>query len=337
MEQERKAIRLGLVLITCATVWRLMGGIAGPVSALLSKPETAAFLLYLQTGRVVSPLETGEPTQAPTLPEQTGQTQPALSEGIFFDREDAQLVQVSNLCDYTVDLEQMLLTPLEWRLVGENPTVLIIHSHTTESYTQTPENTYQASAQYRTLDTQHNMVRVGEALKTMLEEQGISVLHDKTLHDHPSYNDAYIHAREQVQAYLAQYPSICLVLDLHRDALENGSGKQMGTEATVDGASAAQLMMVVGTNAGGREHPGWADNMALAVKLHAQLEKRWPGLCRPISFRTERFNQDLSPGAILIEVGAAGNTLEEALVAAGALAQGIGDLAQGTVTADSTS
>ena len=77
--------------------------------------------------------------------------------------------------------------------------------------------------------------------------------------------------------------------------------------------------------------------MALATKLHAQLEIRFPGICRPISFRTERFNQDLSPGALLIEVGAAGDTLEQALVAVNALAEGIGDLAFGTVTADSTS
>ena len=77
--------------------------------------------------------------------------------------------------------------------------------------------------------------------------------------------------------------------------------------------------------------------MALAAKLHAQLEKRFPGICRPISFRTERFNQDLSAGALLIEVGAAGDTLEEALVAVGALAEGIADLALGTITADSTS
>ena len=77
--------------------------------------------------------------------------------------------------------------------------------------------------------------------------------------------------------------------------------------------------------------------MALAAKIHAQLEKRYPGICRPISFRTERFNQDLSTGALLIEVGAAGDTLEKALVAVRALAEGIGDLAAGTITAGSTS
>ena len=95
-------------------------------------------------------------------------------------------------------------------------------------------------------------------------------------------------------------------------------------------------MLVVGSDAGGLSHPHWQENMALAVKLHAQLEKNCPGICRPISFRSQCFNQDLSPGALLVEVGAAGNTRAEALLATEQLAQGILALAHGTVTSDST-
>ena len=137
--------------------------------------------------------------------------------------------------------------------------------------------------------------------------------------------------------WLEQYPSISLVIDLHRDAAGDAAAGQLETRVTIDGKSSAQLMIVVGSNAGGRQHPNWKENFALAAKLHAQLEKRFPGICRPISFRTERFNQDLSSGSLLIEVGAAGDTLEEALVAAEFLAEGISDLSFGTVTADSTS
>ena len=108
----------------------------------------------------------------------------------------------------------------------------------------------------------------------------------------------------------------------------------MDTSAIVDGKESARLMMVVGTNAGGMNHPNWEENLALALKLHVVLEKRYPGLCRAISFRKQRFNQDLSPGAMLIELGAAGNTHAEALVAAEALAQGILELARGSATSD---
>ena len=79
-------------------------------------------------------------------------------------------------------------------------------------------------------------------------------------------------------------------------------------------------------------HPKWQENMSLAVKLHAQLEKTCPGICRPISLRSQRFNQDLSTGALSIEVGAAGNTRQEALGGAEILAQAIIALSRGTVS-----
>ena len=115
------------------------------------------------------------------------------------------------------------------------------------------------------------------------------------------------------------------MLDIHRDAVEASDGEQLGFTV----GSAAQLMLVVGTDASGLSHPGWPENMSLAVKLHAQLEKNTPGICRPISFRSQRFNQDLSPGALIVEVGAAGNTRQEALEAVELLGQAVIDLAQG--------
>jgi stage II sporulation protein P len=169
------------------------------------------------------------------------------------------------------------------------------------------------------------MIRVGEALKTALEKRGLQVIHDRTLHDYPSYTDAYVNSRQAAADYLRQYPSLCLVIDLHRDA-SSGTNGQLNTQAQAGGKASAQLMLVVGTDANGRPHSNWEKNMTLAVKLHAQLEKQFPGICRPISLRGERFNQDLAPGALLIEVGAAGDTMEEALVAAEALAQGIAAL-----------
>ena len=246
-------------------------------------------------------------------------------------------LQYGTDCGYRADLQTVLLDHIDWQLNSGEPTVLILHSHATESYTRQPGEAYLETDAYRTTDTAYNMVAVGDILAAQLEAMGIVVIHDRENHDYPSYSAAYGNSRKSVEAYLQQYPSIQVVLDLHRDAADLDSGGQLTTQAVVNGRSSAQIMLVVGTNAGGRNHPQWEENMALALKLHAQLEKLYPGLCRPLGCRTERFNQDLSTGALLVEIGAAGDTLEEALVTVEALAEAISALALGTATADSTS
>ncbi len=326
MDPEKRSLQVGTAALVCAVLLRLCS--SGPLAAAIDtfgRQNMASALLFLETGRIVRAVEPEEPpaasetTQPPTEPEAT---QPA------FSPEDAELVEVNSFCGYMLDVETMLQTPLTWDLYGEEPTVLILHTHTTESYTKTED--YQECAPYHTLDEGYNVVSVGEVISEKLQERGISVLHDKTVHDEPSYNNAYEYARETVEAYMEKYPSIQLVLDIHRDAAETDAGEQVAFRAQVDGQDSAKLMVVVGTDASGLEHPEWQKNMSLAVKLHAELESIAPGICRPIHFRSQRFNQDLCPGALLIEVGAAGNYRQEALVAAEVLAQGILDLASGT-------
>lgn len=327
MDQERRAIRWGVVIILLAAVWRIAAG--GDVTAFLQSPDTAAFLVCMGTGRVVrltaqaAQTDPPEPTEAleevQTVPENTP---------VQIAAEDSQLLQLYDMCGLSVDMEALLAQPLDWDLTGEGPTVLILHTHTTESYTRL-QTDYKEIAAFRTLDEENNMIRVGAYVAEQLRQQGISVIHDTTLHDYPSYTGSYNNSRKTAQSYLDEYPSIRVVLDIHRDAAENANGTQMATAATVDGQDSAQLMLVVGTNAGGLAHPNWQQNMALAAKLQVVLEKQWPGVCRPICFRSERFNQDLLSGALLIEVGAAGNTLEEALVAANCLSWALAQLAHG--------
>lgn len=331
MEQERKSLRVGLTVIACALVFRL-AGIAPTewMGKLLATPQVASALVFLETGRIVRVGVKPEQKPEETLPQSPDREQ------ISFRQEDAALVEMSAVCDYPVDVEAMLATPLSWDLTEDAPKVLILHSHATEAYTQTEQMAYTPSSLFRTEDCRHNVVRVGEHLAQLLRAGGIQVIHDTALHDHPDYSGSYAHARKSTRQYIQENPSISLVVDIHRDALDLSSTKQLTTHATVDGKDSAQLMMVVGTDAGGNYHPNWEENMALAVKLHTLLEKKNPGICRPISFRTQRFNQDLSVGAMLIEVGAAGDTLEEALVAVEVLAQTILELSAG-VTALSTS
>lgn len=337
MDQERRSIRLGLAVIACAAVFRLLGGgILDSAAQFIGQADVLSFLLYLETGRVVrtdAPVEPDLPVPEETVPQQTlpqvqpqPLTLPAVESGFFTLR---------NHTSYHPDMEALYSEDLQWELIRDEPTVLILHTHATESYTQTVRDTYTESSDYRTLDEDRNMISVGTYVAQLLEQGGIHVLHDTTLHDYPEYTGSYGRARDTIESYLEQYPSIQLILDLHRDAADDGEGGQMDTSATVDGQSAAQLMLVVGTGQGGLSHPSWQQNLSVAVKLQAVLETNAPGLCRSISLRTERFNQDLLPGALLVEVGAAGDTRQEALNAGKALAEGILQLAHGAVTKDS--
>ena len=322
---ERK-IHIGKAVIVCVLALQLAGPAVNLVAQVFSDPRVASFLIYWETGRVVRLEMT--PTQ-PTETEPTIATTEPPRKVVSFDPQEAELVQISNFTDYAPDIEALLTSPLSWDLTAESPAVLIIHTHATESYTGTPG--------YRTEDPNYNMLRVGQEIAKILEENGIGVIHDTTLHDEPSYNNAYIYARETIEARLKEYPSIQMVLDIHRDALDLNDAVQLSTSASVNGENSAQLMLVMGTDAGNRYHPDWQGNLAVGLKLQVLLERNYPGICRRMQLRTERFNQDLAPGGMLVEVGAAGDTLEEALVAARAFAQSIVALSQGAVTADSTS
>lgn len=323
MKIEQKTLRIGAAVILFACALRfLSSGMARDMTALFLDPSLSSILLYAGTGRVsVSPPPETDVPQSTTLPPQTS-SPPA------FTAEDAALVPVTNYPGGSIDIPAMLVAPLRWDLTAPEPTVLILHSHTCESY----ENTegYIPSGSYRTRDENYNMVSIGKHLAQCLESRGIGVIHDTTVHDYPSYNDAYKLSRETAQRYLEQYPTICLVLDIHRDAYEDSSGKQLSSTVSIDGVTSSKLMIVAGTNGYDEGHPHWRENLSVAVKLHAVLEKSYPGLCRSLAIRSSAFNQDLSPGALLIEVGTAGDTRQQALAAAEFLADGIAQLALGS-------
>lgn len=330
MKWEQKVLRTGAIVIVLAILLRLAGGgVLSSAVELLAQPEIGSLLLFLETGRVVAP--NGPPSSSqPAATEPSEETQPTEPEKLqaVFSEADAKAVYIKNYTKYAVSAAELLQKPLNWDLTENGPTVLILHSHTTESY----ENTegYKQSSNYRTHDENYNMVSIGAHLAQLLEAAGIGVIHDKTIHDYPSFNGAYENSRAAAQKYLKEYPGIQLVLDLHRDAFTDGNGKYLGTSVEVDGQKVARLMLVMGSDGGGLTHPGWEENTALGVKLYAQLEKLAPGICRQLSLTNQRYNQDLSPGSLLFEVGAAGNTRQEALRAMDFLAQAIIALAYGT-------
>ena len=318
MDRQGNHIRLGITMILMALILRLgSAGFFQPVADFITGQGLYKALFFLETGRSIPDSQEVSVFFGESAPPVTAASLPV------FSPQDLDSIDLTNTSGLDPDLEGLLCTSLDWDLFGQEPTVLILHTHTTESYTKTSE-TYAETSAYRTLEESYNMLSIGDLVADKLSQQGIAVIHDRTFHDYPSYNGSYTRARETISGYLDQYPSIRLVLDLHRDASGEG-GNQMRPVTKVAGKSCAQLMLVLGTNM-----DTWQDNLSLALKLQAQLEKLAPGITRPLQLRPQRFNQDLCPGALLIEVGAAGNTHSEALLAADYLAQTLIFLAKGT-------
>lgn len=323
MKLQRACLRVSCAMLIFAVFLRFFGSeLAADWRTLTEDPDLASILLYAGTGRIFSFDEVTEPTAPPEEPEATEEPPPSLP---VFSAEDASLVSVKNQPGYDIDVPAMLLSPLSWDLTISQPTVLILHSHTCESYQNTEG--YTPSDPYRTQDSRYNMISIGAHLAKSLEARGISVIHDTTVYDYPSYNDAYTLSRQAVKQHLENHPSIRLVLDIHRDAYVDSAGNQASDTVTVGDQTASRLMLVAGT---GPSHTTWRENLSLAVKLQAILEKEHPGICRDVTMRTYYFNQDLSPGMLLVEVGTAGDTRQNALCAAELLAEAIATLAPGT-------
>ena len=232
---------------------------------------------------------------------------------------------IYNYTDYSLDIQALVAAAPKLGLKDSaGPQVLIYHSHTTESYTMDGADIYTESDAYRTTDPRFNMIRIGEEMREVFEAAELEVIHDETLYDYPVYSGAYGRSAQGIEAILEQYPSIQLVLDVHRDALAGTDGTVYKTAAgTVE--DCAQVMMVVGTDAGGQKHKNWRQNLSMAVGLQRALTDRHGTLARPIVLRSSRFNQQMNTGAILVEVGSHGNTLQEAITAARLFAQTAAD------------
>lgn len=208
----------------------------------------------------------------------------------------------------------------------EGPQVLIVHTHGSEAYTMPAGQEYASSGDWRTTDSQYNVVRVGDELAATLEEAGLSVLHDTSLYDYPKYSGAYDRSLEAVKRAMAEHPSISLVLDIHRDAISDSEGNAYKVVSGVAGMNAAQMSFVIGTDGGGLEHPLWQENLKFAAAVQAHILEDYPTLMRPITVRNSRYNQHMSTGSLLVEMGAAGNSLDEALLSARILGQSLAEV-----------
>ena len=186
---------------------------------------------------------------------------------------------------------------------------MIVHTHTTECYDG--DNMYGESE--RNTDESKNVIAVGEAMKEVFESYGIKCIHDKTVHDYPTYQGAYTRELSTVEKNLAQYPSIKMVFDVHRDAYIYPDGSKLTVTCEQNGISTAKVMIVCGTDAMGLDNPNWRENFKLAAKIQNAAQIMYPDLMRPINLRQERFNMHKTTGSLLFEIGSNGNTLAQAI------------------------
>ena len=307
------------------------------VSAGLRQPEQAAAVLGAHlttetepTVQIIqlpdktnkSPTQKPQPT-TPVYPTALSITPPGAdgSGGKIYEKKmttgDTLLTGIATLnrSGTSVDIAAALKRALSQRWQQTDaPQVLLIHTHTTEGYMLYDAGYYNAADRARTKDEQRNVCAVGEAVKAALTAQGITALHDTTIHDSPQYSGAYTRSAKTVQTYLKKYPTIQIVLDLHRDAIMEGDSGLVKPTVTIDGRKAAQMMLIAGVvSTKNLPHKHWEQNLTLATRWQKALTDAYPGIMRPLNTVASRYNQHLSPGYLLVEVGSEGNTLDEAV------------------------
>jgi len=229
-------------------------------------------------------------------------------------KNPSPVVSINNSTDMSVNPENYL-SP-QPAFMKDDFSVLIVHTHTTESYTPSEKFNYTPTDTDRTTDKDYNMVRVGDEIEKILKAKGIKVYHDTTINDYPSYSGSYNKSAMAIENHIKNDPSIKIVLDVHRDAIIGKNGEKVKYSTLIDGKEAAKIMFVVGSDQSGLSHNNWEENMSFAAQLQKHTLSLYPDLCRPINFRKQRFNQHLAPGGIIVEVGTNANTLDEAILGA---------------------
>lgn len=269
------------------------------------------------------PAEQGEP---PDIPQ--GNRAPLVSLAMVGEVGNPAFLQWNNvwLRNYTklslTAIEKVLKQPSSLIVAdNEEPQVLIYHTHTTESYEKYDNTIYDIRNTWRDTDNTNNMAAVGEVLAEELRKAGISVIHDTTQHDHPTYNGAYDRSLETVEQYLRDYPSISVTIDLHRDGIIQNDNTVLKPVVEVGGKKAAQLMIVAPCDDGSVGVPNWKENLRFAAALQQSISDSVPDLCRPIFFCYRNYNLGLTDASLLFELGTNGNTLEEAKYTAKLIAE----------------
>lgn len=232
----------------------------------------------------------------------------------YFDLDNGG--QVRNCTELSNDLLYAeSLKDVDFTLDADStePQILIYHTHATESFEPYERDYYDASFSSKTTDPEKSIISVGDKICEQLDAAGIAYIHDTMVHDYPSYDGSYESSRQTVQEILKEYPSIKIALDIHRDGIEREDGTRLAPIAEIDGKNAAQIMIISGCDDGTMNMPDYLKNFHFASLLQSKSESLYPGLTRPVLFDYRFYNQDLTSGSLLIEIGSHGNSLDQAL------------------------
>ena len=318
---EAAALFLALCVLGRSAALTLAAVVAAPFPAV----QTA-----LWWGQRNLQSETSDPEPEPAAEEQAPPASSAVPEAVQAltgGIEDYLVaLQPEDARPADADLAAEIENPLPFAIEKDSPDpqVLVMHTHATEDYRLSAGLWFTPGDGARSTDRSINMCAVGRVVADTLNAAGIHTLHDETLNDYPSYTGSYANSRTVVQQYLAQYPSIKVVLDVHRDAIETENGSRMAPVCTVDGRQAAQVMIICGCDNGTTvQLPDWRQNLRVAAAWERAMEGMYPGFTRPVLFSYRFYNQDLTTGSLLIEIGGHGNNLNEALYAGQLAAKGL--------------
>ena len=234
-----------------------------------------------------------------------------------FDSEDFSPVEIE-------PIRGSSLAPIP--VMQGQPLVLIYHTHAEEAYKKTSGQNYKEKPNSRTDNNDYNVVRLGAALTSLLNDQyGIATLHNTANYEPPKLGTAYVRSLKGMEEYAEEYPSLRVFIDIHRDAY---SGSKSAQTVTIDGKKVARVMAVIGTGEGSNGQgfsvmPNWKENYKLASAVDHHLKAIDPNLSKGISVKTGRYNQHISDFSVLIEIGNNENSLEEALNAIPYVAQAL--------------
>lgn len=299
--KKLKLITLGVLAVLCLYLFTLYLG-------------SDSRSVFVNTMSLKSPeAEQTYPADTPLDSPAPAETEPPVRPTIVPTTISGGLV-IKNSSDYTVNAEELLSQGCPITLEAGVPQILIIHTHSSEAYSPAGLDKYEDLGTNRTLDTNYNVIRIGNELTEIFQSYGLNVIHDTGVYDYPSYTGSYNRSCEAIEKYLAENPSIQIVIDLHRDALCSDEITYK-TQADEDGVCASQIMILVGSDASGLEHPDWQQNLRLALYLQNAVYSKYPSLMRPVQLVSYRYNQHLTHGSMILEVGSNGNTLQEALAA----------------------
>ena len=220
---------------------------------------------------------------------------------------------VNNKSDIELDVGKYLNRQLSLKFdKNDLPKVLIVHTHTSESFMKEDKEYYDENFYPRSQNEEENVIKVGNSIENKLKENKINVIHSKNYHDYPSYNGSYLRSAGTIKENINNYPSIQIVLDIHRDSMGNNETGKIKPVFNINGRKAAQIMIMTGCDSDkSLNFPNWEHNLSLGLKLQRKVEKMYPGMTRPMYFGNVKYNMHLTKGSLLIEVGTDANSMDE--------------------------